>query len=899
MALEGNELAKLIIRILADTGDLKRDLDKNKSSISKFASDAKKIFATIGISIGTAAILRELKQLLGYFVEYNSEIEQSVLGLASLVSASSDITDQTGKILSGQEKFNAALEVGKNLYQQIQTRALTTAATSQEIVQGFQSMLAPARAANLTLDETMNLSIAIVQAMQAMRLPMIQMRLEARALIEGEENMRADLMKNLGIRGDIVRQMREQGRLYDYLMEKLSAFSVAGEAQLGTWKGLKSSVKDMLSILGAMATKDFFTYLTAQLKDFLDYLGEVKNGIFVFSKEVVSNANMIKNTLNSVINHFKIFEQHYKLFLSLLAVGLKNVAIIISSLLTGLSSVWYAHQRIAYGLISLFDTLTFHKIPALNKAAKKLAEDQANNFKNLASQAKSTFDLILNRADNEEVVFKTKFDVQPFPTGVDLGDKNNEALKEKENILEKLRTKIRDLQLQFIALTDPARAAQMALEDFINETTSGHPERFAKTVDQLREAFKKLHDEQQKRALASVESEERLSEAMIKIKSAMQEVDQSYEAGLVSISNYYEKKRQLIEQSYNAEIQSLKESSQRSTDIVEQRKISIQIEEKAAESKREISRLNHEEAQSTRDLLESINHLRESRVKGMDADSDRITARFDAEMLALEERYAEAIEKVKALDNEKLAVIEEGLTKEQLLKDLMTAKDIQRAELVAKKEFAIRQQHYRNMSELYGGMADIMGGLYEATGSEIRTFFEMQKQFSIAQAFINAHEAATKAMAQGGIWGMVQAGIVYGRAIAHAMAIAQQKPKGYERGGRITEGSGVRDDVDIKVKKDEYVLPSETTKYYGFDIMEGLRKRLIPKSVFDSVSLFLTPSPIPATAMAAAGGMVTTNELTKNLSINIPITIEDKNLARQLQTGIEKTVINILRANYK
>lgn len=85
--------------------------------------------------------------------------------------------------------------------------------------------------------------------------------------------------------------------------------------------------------------------------------------------------------------------------------------------------------------------------------------------------------------------------------------------------------------------------------------------------------------------------------------------------------------------------------------------------------------------------------------------------------------------------------------------------------------------------QTYGNMAAAAGMFYELSGQKSKEWFAVQKGFSIAQAVINTYEGATKALAQGGIFGPILAASVIAFGLAQVATIAAQQPGGGAYGG--------------------------------------------------------------------------------------------------------------------
>jgi hypothetical protein len=79
-------------------------------------------------------------------------------------------------------------------------------------------------------------------------------------------------------------------------------------------------------------------------------------------------------------------------------------------------------------------------------------------------------------------------------------------------------------------------------------------------------------------------------------------------------------------------------------------------------------------------------------------------------------------------------------------------------------------------------------GMSATVASESRELFNLNKAASIAMVYINAAEAASKAMAQMGVFGPIAAGTIYGLAIANVGKIASQNYPERQAGGDVRPG---------------------------------------------------------------------------------------------------------------
>jgi hypothetical protein len=119
---------------------------------------------------------------------------------------------------------------------------------------------------------------------------------------------------------------------------------------------------------------------------------------------------------------------------------------------------------------------------------------------------------------------------------------------------------------------------------------------------------------------------------------------------------------------------------------------------------------------------------------------------------------------------------------------------------------------------------------------------------------------------------------------------------GYAEGGRIpgASPSPTADNLLIRATAGEFMQPVSSVDYYGTQVMEALRRRMIPKSFFSGFSLPLMPALAGGHGGYAAGG-----EVSGGFSVSVPVTISGventRNLARVLPAEIEQTVIRVMR----
>ena len=133
------------------------DLEKGLKNLNTQTAGLNSSFTTLFRLIATTVVLRSfvesIRRLTGLFTEFNSVIEQSRLGIASLLSASGTISDPFGNVLTGADALETSLVIAEEQTKKLRVEALKTAATYEELLEAFQVSVAPGLTAGLDIDE--------------------------------------------------------------------------------------------------------------------------------------------------------------------------------------------------------------------------------------------------------------------------------------------------------------------------------------------------------------------------------------------------------------------------------------------------------------------------------------------------------------------------------------------------------------------------------------------------------------------------------------------------------------------------------------------------------------------------------------------------------------------------
>ena len=280
-------------------------------------------------------------------IQANAAWESQKLSIASIVSSTNQLADAQGRVLEGSEKFVASQQVAEKLMQRLQQLGLETTATTQELVNGFQAIIAPALKAGYALEEIPELATRAAQAMGAFQIPIQQMRTEVEALLSGNINKAQDLLAPyLNISKELVKEWKAQGVLVEEINNRLESFKYSGDAIANTWEGLVSNTKEYVEFISRGSTDGLFNSMKASIS-------QLQQLLITFNKEtgkpeISQNINNIREAYERLNNFIgdKILTATYAF-----SDALRNLndADTLANLETTFSNVWDAVVSIGTG----------------------------------------------------------------------------------------------------------------------------------------------------------------------------------------------------------------------------------------------------------------------------------------------------------------------------------------------------------------------------------------------------------------------------------------------------------------------------------------------------------------------------------------------------------------------
>lgn len=259
--------------------ELNSNLKKTRSLGNRISFTFRRLFGILAAFTIARRLVQAFVESLKAAISFNAQLEQSILGMASLIVSAGKVHTALGPAVTDAQNLALATQEARNQIDKLRTDALQTAASFEDLVSAFQIAITPGLQAGLGLDQIRQLTVRISQAAAAIGLPQRQLAEEIRSLLQGTIRVRdTRVAVALGITNDDIRRAKELGDLGGFLERRFKAFAEAGKLAEQNLKVLFTNTKDALLLLAGKAGEDFFLSVKT-------ILSSIKDSVVALNKE--------------------------------------------------------------------------------------------------------------------------------------------------------------------------------------------------------------------------------------------------------------------------------------------------------------------------------------------------------------------------------------------------------------------------------------------------------------------------------------------------------------------------------------------------------------------------------------------------------------------------------------
>lgn len=233
--------------------------------------------AVHGITSAIASVPRDA-------FNFSKNLEVSQVGMAGILGSMTAINGQ-------QTQYNAALAISRDYIRKLNDDALRTAASSAELVNTFQAIMAPGLAAGMTLEQIRKLAVVGTNAVKAIGLDARQIVQEIRDLVGGGITAASSTLATaLGLKdSDIAKAKASSEGLFNFLIQRMQGFEAASQAFGDTLQGRLDQMREGATRVAAAGMEPLTLAIKRAISETTALFGTFEAG-----KEVGLNPQLVQ-----------------------------------------------------------------------------------------------------------------------------------------------------------------------------------------------------------------------------------------------------------------------------------------------------------------------------------------------------------------------------------------------------------------------------------------------------------------------------------------------------------------------------------------------------------------------------------------------------------------------------
>ncbi len=417
------------------------------------------------------------------------------------------------------------------------------------------------------------------------------------------------------------------------------------------------------------------------------------------------------------------------------------------------------------------------------------------------------------------------------------------------------REEMAKIKQESLSVTLPIQAMKQGVESMwvtMDNTTKRIGEALGKDGP-IGRGIKEVNEEGKKvKIIDEVSALQQLKSSLVKIRASLDlegaKIESSYSQGLIQLDQYFAEREILVRRRVSAEIEILQELANEQASLDKKAQINAQIFALQQSLNQSLIELDNErfleQERLDKDRLkkeQDINKLRLNAEEAMTEQrkrvqptGDNLQQEFMEELIALEMKHSNELMEIEKFYTAEIALMEERNASEQQLLEVQeefkrtqqeqtALQQIELDEKVKDQQIRANELRLQNTKKVTGGMAEMFANMYTLTGKKNKELFYLSKAAAIAQATMNVAEGFTKALSQGGFYGIIMGAVV---AAAGAVQIATIANQSLATGGLVNGHSptSTADNIPINATAGEFMHPVSSVDQLGIDAMEIIRR---------------------------------------------------------------------------
>lgn len=411
--------------------DTSKNLESGTQSSKGFGSAISKLTMGLGV-LGLAAqglsVLKDvLTEPIKQSIELNAQYENLSNSLASLISINHENIDSLGNSLSVQEKWQLSLEKSKETIDDLKEIGLKLGYSVNDMTDMFKTFYSTA-GASMSLEQAKEVMQGIAVAAQVSGSDVESLKVTLDTLGSGAIDTATDFgrfAKSLGLSTEAMAKAKQEGKLYELMLEKLSPLQESIKAQSISYSVAMGRLNSAFDDIKRNALAPYFEGIKNSVVAFTQFLTENTEKINLWANVVVYQVKNIITPLkelaifiwdnlseaikwlascfsesNKELDAFVILlKTSQSLFIginSIVSVIVESIKVAINAFKLLINEAMKGYNAIKLALSFGRDNDAKRNLEALSKKSEIISKDIIGNVKDMGSHLKGAYQEIID-----------------------------------------------------------------------------------------------------------------------------------------------------------------------------------------------------------------------------------------------------------------------------------------------------------------------------------------------------------------------------------------------------------------------------------------------------------------------------------------------------------------------
>ena len=211
--------------------------------------------------VGAYQAMSKISDFVQSGIEYNKTLEDSKLGIASVIAMTQTLVDRQGNLIEGAEKFAAAQKMSVDMAKALDVASMKSTAGYTDLLTAFQTTLSSSSNLGLSWQENLDIIIDMSNVLSSLGVPMERLAKETETIFSDKGTSQSYVAQRLKLDADTLKSWGQGKEFLENFNKQFGQMKYAGESAASTFTAVKAYYDDVMDSVAAETTRGVFDNL--------------------------------------------------------------------------------------------------------------------------------------------------------------------------------------------------------------------------------------------------------------------------------------------------------------------------------------------------------------------------------------------------------------------------------------------------------------------------------------------------------------------------------------------------------------------------------------------------------------------------------------------------------------